>query len=74
MLPQDLTYLKEADFFSRIVREAQDYYLYGGSMIYGAAEMSYEEMLEWDSLIQFRFPQETLETDRYIVVFCSQSR
>ncbi len=73
-MPVEWTPMDTEDMLSRITREAVDHYFYGGSMIYGAMEMSYEEVQEWEDMIQFRFLQEFEETDSYIVVFCSESR
>lgn len=73
-VPTSLTTLPVEDFYSRIPREAQDYYYYGGSIVYTAALMSYDEMMQWEDKIQFRVLQEHIETDNYIVVFCSESR
>ena len=73
-MPTNLSKVTTEEFMSRVNREAIDHYLYGGSMIYGVTEMSYEELSQWEDLIQSRFLQEFEETDRYMVVFCSESR
>lgn len=73
-VPGDLPALPLEDFYSQIPREAQDFYYYGGSIIYDEAIMTYEEMMEWEDKISFRFLQEHVETDTYVVVFCSESR
>ncbi len=73
-MPKDLPLMTTEDILSCITREASDHYFYGGSMIYGATEMSYDELAQWEDMIQFRFLQEFEETDTYIVVFCSESR
>ena len=73
-MPTDLPPMITEDLMARVTREAIDHYFYGGSIIYGATEMSCEEMLKWEDRIQCRFPQEFVETDTYIVVFCSESR
>ncbi len=73
-MPADLPPMMREDMMARIPREAVDHYYYGGSIIYGETEMSYEELAQWEDKISFRFLQEAVETDRYIVVFCSESR
>ena len=73
-MPADLPPMDTDTMMSRIPREAYDHYYYGGSIIYGATEMTAEELQEWEDLIDFRFLQEFEETDTYIVVFCSESR
>ena len=73
-LPDDLPNVNTEELLSRVTCEARDYYYYGGSMIYGITEMSYEEMLLWEDRIDARFLQELTETESYVVVFCSESR
>ena len=73
-MPMDLPTLTTEEFMSRVNREAIDYYFYGGSMIYGAVEMSYEDLSQWEDRINGRFLQENAQTESYIVVFCSESR
>ncbi len=74
LVPEEYPSLTSDQFYSRITREAQDLYLYGGSIIYRATMMTYEEMQAWESQISYRCLQEHVETDTYIVVFCSESR
>ena len=73
-VPQEFPSLTGDQFYTKITREAQDWYLYGGSIIYKATMMTYEEMQVWESQISYRYLQENVETDSYIVVFCSESR
>ena len=74
LIPEGIEYLPESAFFTSITKEAQDHYLYGGSIVYGGIIMDRNEMTEWEPYITFRFLQEFVETDRYIVIFCSESR
>jgi len=73
-MPIDLPTITTEEFMSRVNREAIDYYFYGGSIIYGAVEMSYEDLAQWEDRISGRFLQENTQTDSYIIVFCSESR
>lgn len=70
-MPETLQILEPEDFSSRITADAREFYNYCGSAIYGATIMPYDEMAEWESLIQFRFSQD-LQTEDYVVVFCSE--
>lgn len=74
LVPEEYPSLTSDQFYTQITREAQDWYLYGGSIIYKATMMTYEEMQVWESQISYRYLQENVETDSYIVVFCSESR
>lgn len=74
MVPADLDTLTHEEFLSRITREAQDYYLYGGSMIFAATMMNVEEVQKWESQITSRFFHDVADPDTYVVVFCSESR
>ena len=74
MVPQNFTPLALEEFYTCVTREALDAYFYGGSIIYGATLMTYEEISQWEDQIQWRFLQENPDSDTYVVVFCSESR
>lgn len=73
-VPADLATVPVEDFYFQIPREAQDHYYYGGSIIYSATIMSQDEIAQWDDNIQSRYLHEAVESDTYVVVFCSESR
>ncbi len=73
-IPPDITSANMEDFYTRITREALDWYYYGGSIVYSSAYMTETELSRFESQIQARFIQDNAESDMYVVIFCSESR
>ena len=62
------------EFYTRITKEALDWYYYGGSIVYQSVYMTGEELSQWASMTQTRFIQDDVTSDNYVVVFCSESK
>ena len=74
LIPSDLAPAAPEDFYTRVTREALDWYYYGGSIVYSSVYMTGAELENWESMTQTRFMQDDLESDSYVVVFCSESK
>ena len=73
-VPENISTVEVSEFYSKITREAIDYYYYGGSRMFSATIVSAEEVEQWKDQISFRCLWDTRETDTYVVIFCSESR